>query len=127
MAGIAPITPDSLQKEIETRERPIDLIHLSRQTLGDPGLEQEILALFSKIAAQYLANVADTLDPKEMEQGLHALKGAAAGVGARAVANEAAEAETELRETGKLSAERLSDLAIAVEEVRVFISGFVAQ
>jgi HPt (histidine-containing phosphotransfer) domain-containing protein len=116
------------QSRAEPRGRPIDLVFLARQTLGDPGLEAEILSLFSRMTEVYLARVTDeATDMDALKHGLHSLKGAAAGVGARAVATEAAAAEAELRDTGKLGAERLSDLTIAVEEVQVFISGLLAE
>lgn len=115
------------QQQSKGRDRPIDLGYLARQTLGDPGLEAEILILFSSMAATYLDRVVHADNLAAMAIGLHSLKGAAAGIGARSVASEAAAAEVEMRETGKVSDERLSDLGIAVEEVRHFITGLLAE
>ena len=126
MAG-AVLTENGIVKEhAETKSRPIDLVYLARQTLGDPGLETEILTLFSQMARSYFDKVAKSGDIEEVRIGLHALKGAAAGVGAGAMVTQAAAAEAELLETGKLSTECLSDLAMAVEEVQAFISGLQA-
>lgn len=105
--------------------RPIDLVYLARQTLGDPGLETEILMLFSRMASTYLDRVANSEDENEIAHGLHSLKGAAAGIGAAGIAMEAQAAEGEFRETGKLGDERLADLAMKVEEVQVFITGLL--
>lgn len=110
----------------EVRGRPIDLVYLARQTLGDPGLEGEILTLFSEMSATYLDRVRQAASSEEAAIGLHALKGAAAGVGAGAIASEAAAAERDLQATGSVGEERLSDLAIAVEEARVFISDLLS-
>lgn len=127
MARAALPVVDDKQQQSNGRDRPIDLVYLARQTLGDPGLEQEILILFSSMAATYLDKVTRAENLAEMAIGLHALKGAAAGVGAGSVAGEAAAAEQEMRRTGKVSDERLSDLGIAVEEVRHFITGLLAE
>ncbi len=108
-----------------TNGRPIDLVYLARQTLGDPGLEAEILMLFSRMASTYLDRISNSDDENEIAHGLHSLKGAAAGIGAAGIAMEAQAAEGEFRETGKLSDERLSDLAIKVEEAQVFITGLL--
>ena len=127
MAGAVKSTSEALSQPDGMRSRPIDLVYLSRQTLGDPGLETEILGLFSEMAATYLKKVTDSGDPGEITIGLHSLKGAAAGIGAGSLAAEAKAAETEMHETGAISAERLSDLAIAVEEVRAFIAGLLGK
>ncbi len=113
------------QKRSAMSGQPIDLVYLARQTLGDPGLEAEVLMLFSRMAAAYLEKVTDSVDGEEITLGLHSLKGAAAGIGAGAIAIEAEAAEAEWRETGRLGAERLSDLAMKVEEVQVFIAGLL--
>jgi HPt (histidine-containing phosphotransfer) domain-containing protein len=127
MAGAALRRNKARAQKAATRARPIDLVFLARQTLGDPGLEAEILSLFSAMATAYLKKVSDPRDQGDVAHGLHALKGAAAGIGAGAIAVEAAAAEAELAETGKVSAERLSDLAMVVEEVQVFISSLQAK
>ncbi len=106
--------------------RPIDMVYLARQTLGDPGLEAEILMLFSRMASTYLDRISNSEDENEVAHGLHSLKGAAAGIGAAGIAMEAQAAESEFRDTGKLSEERLCDLAMKVEEVQVFITGILS-
>ncbi|HRP79760.1 MAG TPA: Hpt domain-containing protein [Aquamicrobium sp.] len=72
--------------------RPLDLEHLSRQTMGDRALEQEVLAMFSR----QLGVVRDTIgaaDEKERARLAHALKGSARAVGAFALADCAARIE----------------------------------
>jgi len=125
MADVARKSTELEDIRSKTSARPIDLVYLARQTLGDPGLESEILMLFSRMASTYLDRVSNSEDNSEIAHGLHSLKGAAAGIGAGGIATEAQAAEGEFRETGKLSDERLSDLSMKVEEVQVFITGLL--
>ena len=125
MADVALKSTELEDSRSKANGRPIDLVYLARQTLGDPGLESEILMLFSRMASSYLDRISNSEDENEVAHGLHSLKGAAAGIGAAGIAKEAQAAEGEFRETGKLSDERLSDLAIKVEEAQVFITGLL--
>lgn len=72
----------------QTADMPIDLEHLDRQTLGDPAVRAEVLALFAR---QMEALPAELLDcPQEQRAGLaHRVRGAALGVGALALAESA--------------------------------------
>ena len=101
--------------------RPIDMEHLSRQTLGDPGLEQEVLRLFDQMSHTYYERLEVSTSVEELLRNLHTLKGAAAGVGAFALAELARVAEAELRAGGPVNPERIDDLAVAVQEVSAFI------
>ena len=69
--------------------RPIDLVHLSRQTLGDRDLEMELLALFERQAVQIMGQI-DAIgggsDRRSHHDLAHTLKGSARAVGATAVA-----------------------------------------
>ncbi len=69
--------------------RPIDLVHLSRQTLGDRDLEIELLSLFERQADHILRQIA-AMGPdgdRRLRHDLaHTLKGSARAVGAKAVA-----------------------------------------
>ena len=101
--------------------RPIDMEHLSRQTLGDPGLEEEVLRLFDQMSHTYYERLEVSTTVEELLRNLHTLKGAAAGVGAFALAELARVAEQELREGAPVNPERIDDLALAVQEVSAFI------
>lgn len=66
--------------------RPLDLDHLSRQTMGDRALEREVLAMF----ARQLDAIGDAIakaDAVERARLAHSLKGSARGVGAFALAD----------------------------------------
>ncbi len=98
------------------RSRPVDLAHLARQTMGDRGLEQEVLALF----VQHALSVRDKIVDADVQQRLllaHGLKGSARGVGAFAVADCATAIERQPEDAGTLN--RLGTL---IEEVRDFIA-----
>jgi HPt (histidine-containing phosphotransfer) domain-containing protein len=106
----------------EEIRRPIDMEHLSRQTLGDPGLELEVLRLFDEMSHVYYDRLENSTTVPDLLRNLHTLKGAAAGVGAFGLAELARVAETELREGAPVNPERIDDLNIAVQEVSAFIS-----
>jgi HPt (histidine-containing phosphotransfer) domain-containing protein len=74
--------------------RPIDLAHLSRQTLGDRAVEEEVLSLFMQQAATVCEKIS-AADPDERRQLAHGLKGSALGIGAFAVADAASALETD--------------------------------
>lgn len=105
--------------------RPIDLVHLSRQSLGDPGLEEEILRTFDQLVQTYVARIREVGKSDTVLFNLHCLKGAAAGVGANSIAALARSAEDEVRGEGALSGESMADLGMAVEEVRTFIASLL--
>ena len=101
--------------------RPIDMEHLSRHTMGDPGLQEEVLRLFDQMSHAYYERLEVSTSIDELLRNLHTLKGAAAGVGAFALAELARVAEAELRAGGPVNPERIDDLALAVQEVSAFI------
>lgn len=118
------VTLDS--PRIDRTNRPIDLVHLARQTMGDRGLECEVLRMFERQVNLYFERLRETRDSHEISMGLHTLKGASQGVGAVALAAQAKAAEAEFRETGRLDEETLDDLAMAVSEVSAYILAIVA-
>lgn len=105
--------------------RPIDRVHLSRQCLGDEALEREVLALFDTTIATYLGRLERSTTTDELVMNLHAIRGASAGIGAFTVAEVAQAAERDLREGRPVDPERIQDVAMAIEEVRSFISGMI--
>ena len=73
----------------EPHTRPIDLVHLSRQSLGDRALEIELLTLFERQAEQIavrLATPSANGERRWRHDLAHTLKGSARAVGAMAVA-----------------------------------------
>jgi HPt (histidine-containing phosphotransfer) domain-containing protein len=74
-------------------ETPIDWAHLSRFTMNDRALEQEVLGLFAIEAPRYLAQLNAAADRKDWIEAAHTLKGSARAVGAWAIAECAQAAE----------------------------------
>lgn len=72
---------------------PIDLKHLRRYTLGDAGLEREILDLFFAQLPNTIAALAGAADNKEWKMAAHTLKGSGRAVGAWRIARIAEQAE----------------------------------
>jgi HPt (histidine-containing phosphotransfer) domain-containing protein len=70
-------------------ERPIDLVHLARQTLGDRDLEREVLQLFVAQARTVLEMLRAARDERQRGDLAHTLKGSARSIGAWRVAAKA--------------------------------------
>jgi HPt (histidine-containing phosphotransfer) domain-containing protein len=101
---------------------PIDVVHLKRMTLGDVGLEHEVLAMFAAQSAKLL----DTLATLPAEAGAlaHMLKGSAKAIGAFAVAEAATRLEAVLADGGN-SSEALAELGDAVALARTAIDAML--
>lgn len=108
------------------KHRPIDMVHLSKQTLGDHALECEVLRLFDQMSRVYFDRLEASTTVPDLMRHLHTLKGAASGVGAWNIADLAKAAEEELREGKPVNPERIDDLDMAVTEVSVFIGEILA-
>jgi HPt (histidine-containing phosphotransfer) domain-containing protein len=96
--------------------RPVDLVHLARQTMGDRDLEREVLGLFVQQALSVRDEIA-AADAKRRLFLAHGLKGAARGIGAFAVADCAAEIERDPQDGRALK--RLGGL---IDSVRDFVA-----
>jgi HPt (histidine-containing phosphotransfer) domain-containing protein len=104
---------------LERGERPIDLVHLARMTLGDRSLEREMLQLFVRQAAVLLDRM-EAADPDSVPSLAHTLRGSAQSLGAWRVAA-AAEAVERAADDDALARARAS-LRAAVEETRSLIT-----
>ena len=69
-------------------DRPIDLVHLARMTLGDRSLEREVLQLFDRQSTLLIARMR-AASPEGIALLAHTLKGSARGIGAWRVARAA--------------------------------------
>ena len=83
--------------------RPIDLVHLARQTGGDKSLETEVLALFARQVREAVTQIGQ-LQGKARSELAHRIAGAAKGVGAFDVARCAGEIETKPRNAAAIAA-----------------------
>jgi HPt (histidine-containing phosphotransfer) domain-containing protein len=109
------------------RRQPIDRLHLARQTLGDPGLELEVLRLFDTTIQAYFARLENSTTRDELLLHLHTIRGAAGGVGATDIALLARRVEADLRDGLPVDPERIEDLHMAIVECSAFIEGLVGQ
>ncbi|MEC9343836.1 MAG: Hpt domain-containing protein [Pseudomonadota bacterium] len=75
-------------------EKPVDLVHLSTQTMGDRQLEKQVLGVFVAQSGIYLRTWRTAGDARARSDVAHALKGAARGIGAWHLADLAEQAET---------------------------------
>lgn len=73
--------------------RPVDLVHLARQTLGDRALECEILQLFRRQSISSLVKLNEADSHEAWCAAAHSLKGSAGAIGAWPVAALAEKAE----------------------------------
>ncbi len=117
--------------------RPIDLVHLARQTFGERRLENELLAMFGRQAAQIMvalaldaADRAATRRPSAPDL-LHTLVGSARVVGAFVGARSAESLERTLRQPETSAAQdrptaALRDLGVIVDEACRFIAELLA-
>ena len=116
-AGACAMTPELQRMDwmpsppLAPIDSPLDLDHLSRMTLGDAELEQEVLAAMAAL-------------PAETGALAHKLKGSARGIGAFAVADAAASLETAIR-TGHNRLHAFAALKEAVAEVRAAIQAIL--
>ncbi|AKI00270.1 hypothetical protein IMCC20628_01554 [Hoeflea sp. IMCC20628] len=99
--------------------RPVDLVHLARQTGGDKTLETEVLALFARQAREAVARMG-TLENDARSEVAHRLAGAAKAVGAFDVARRASAVEIKPDDLVAMTA-----FANSVIEADTFIVGLM--
>lgn len=101
----------------------LDLVHLSRQTMGEPALESELLELFDRQAANALDRLAGPFGKRA--EIAHMLKGSARAVGAFAVADAAERLEHAIRAGAEMEA-RQADLMAALGATRRALAALLA-
>lgn len=107
--------PDNATDGGPSATRPVDLVHLARQTMGDKELEVEILSLFARQARAALTEMGEGSIPAATVA--HRIRGAANAVGAFKVAAVAGEIEA-----GQDDAASISRFGAAVIEAENFIN-----
>jgi HPt (histidine-containing phosphotransfer) domain-containing protein len=102
-------------------ERPIDLVHLARMTLGERSLEREVLQLFDRQAAILVARM-ETAPADAIPSLAHTLKGSARAIGAGSVARAAEAVELMERAADADLRRALAALGTTTQEARSFIA-----
>jgi HPt (histidine-containing phosphotransfer) domain-containing protein len=100
-----------------SRARPVDLVHLARQSSGDKGLETEILNLFRQQLGLCMDQLRQTTG-RERKLLAHTIKGSAKAVGAFGLARFAAQIEEAPHDDALIAV-----LGEEVVRIRDFISG----
>jgi HPt (histidine-containing phosphotransfer) domain-containing protein len=108
-----PLVPD---------DGPIDIEHLKRMTLGDAGLEHEVLAMFSGQAVRLIDALAGL--PPEAAELAHTLKGSARAIGAFQVADAAEALEAAIAGDGE-PAQAMAELKQAIAQARTAIDAML--
>lgn len=91
--------PMALKREVveaqrrQTDFKPIDLVHLGQQTMGDEALESELLGMFSTQSRIYLKMILNSCDSPTRIRAAHSLKGASRSIGAFQLGDLAEQAE----------------------------------
>lgn len=121
-------TADAVMNPEPAAGRPIDLVHLAKQTFGERDLEAELLRLFDRQSAQILARLGDAgmSDGRWRADLAHTLKGSARAVGAFDVAGAAEAYEAAARADRDLAAPlaRLAAAAAAAHgAIRELLAG----
>jgi HPt (histidine-containing phosphotransfer) domain-containing protein len=106
--------------------RPVDLVHLAKQCLGDEALELEVLRLFDTTIRDHYGRLKLATNAEDVALLLHSIKGASGGVGAWAISDLAKAIEQEVRDGLPLTQERIDDLGLVIGAVRDFIGRVVA-
>jgi HPt (histidine-containing phosphotransfer) domain-containing protein len=96
--------------------KAIDFTHLDQYTLGDEGLQGELLRLFSMQLEAQMNELHGCTDAGAWKQAAHTLKGAARAVGVWQVAEVAERLETAGFDGGPGDARDLADLREAAAE-----------
>ena len=100
-----------------SQARPIDLVHLAHQTMGDKSLEAEVLQMFARQARRLVQEMA-TAEAGTLGAAAHRLQGSAKAVGAFKVA-----AAAEALEHQPGDAALLASVHAAVVDAENFIIG----
>jgi hypothetical protein len=102
-------------------ERPIDLEHLTRMTLGERSLECEVLRLFDRQALMLMERMRESAAPA-VAAFAHTLKGSARGIGAWPVARAAEMVELAASTDGADVKTPLVRLGACIDEARAVIA-----
>ena len=101
----------------------IDMEHLAHMTLGERGLEIEVLRLFERQAELLLARMRE-VGPEGVATLAHTLSGSAKGIGAWRVAAAAEATECAVKQSTPLDP-AMAGLAASVDEARRAIAGLL--
>jgi HPt (histidine-containing phosphotransfer) domain-containing protein len=123
MAAVPPAIAAVRPPAIAAPPPAIDMEHLSHMTLGERGLEIEVLRLFERQAELLLARMRE-VGPEGVATLAHTLSGSAKGIGAWRVAAAAEATECAVKQSTPLDP-AMAGLAASVDEARRAIAGLL--
>jgi HPt (histidine-containing phosphotransfer) domain-containing protein len=120
------ISPPDTVGGASPASRPIDLVHLSRYTLGERALEREVLELFCTQSVLYLEQLRAAMSDKDWKNAAHSLKGSASAIGAWRAAQAAERAEA-LQGDGltQFRTARISEIETSLNEAEAYITSLL--
>jgi hypothetical protein len=121
-----PVTEAETESYFDPKQRPVDLTHLSRYTMGNSAVEAEVLDLFRRQTRLYFDKLSRAGGEEEWRTTVRVLKASARSVGAWQLLR-AAEA-AELLSSHALVLERedaLRSLAEQIEAANLFIDAIL--
>jgi HPt (histidine-containing phosphotransfer) domain-containing protein len=121
--GVSPfVTEDASSAALAFRQRPIDLVHLARTTLGDPSIEAEMLEAFGSKASMLILRMQQATR-SSIYAAAQTLKGSARGIGAWCIASAAEAVELAAASGAGPELESAVDqLGVVAEETRAAIA-----
>jgi len=102
----------------------INFAHLDAYTAGDPGLTEEVLALFEEQASLWMRLLTAEAPADSWRDAAHTLKGAALGIGAEALARVCGVAEQQSGTTGAARAVLLDPIHAELNAVLADIAAW---
>lgn len=95
----------------------IDFAHLDAYTGADPDLTEEVLSIFVEQSSLWMRLLAPNAPATSWRDAAHTMKGAALGIGAKALAQACGEAEVQAEGSPALRAALLDPLQSALDAV----------
>ncbi len=122
MGALAFVTEDASSSALAFHQRPIDLVHLARTTLGDPSMEGEMLEAFGLKTSMLILRMQQAAR-SSIFAAAQALKGSARGIGAWRVASAAEAVELAAASGAEPELKSAVDrLGIVAQETRAVIA-----
>jgi hypothetical protein len=116
------VTEDASSAVLAFDDRPIDLVHLARMTLGDPSLEGEMLEAFGLKASMLILRMQQAAH-SSIGTAAQALKASARGIGAWRIASAAEAVELAAASGAEPELKSAVDqLGVVAEETRAAIA-----
>lgn len=109
----------------DPKQRPVDLTHLCRYTMGNSALEREVLELFRRQTRVYFNKLSAAQSEEAWQEAARVLKGSARSVGAWPLLRTAETAEQLGDATSERRTEILRVMANQIDDANQFIDGIL--